>query len=246
MPEGVNSVEDIANTNTNVESVHSQNTVSVTASHFNVQCGVNHCYCHELFRFWVVTQQWRWQVYRRIWVNTETRNETKIAERERLSKAASWLRNTKHTMLLTQQRKQSMREECWDPNWRHSTYDNLVKPESWTPEHEFSTLDIICVTWALWKMDINRELPASYSILYCPCVTFYLNSFTAKASSHLIPWQLFKVFISVSSCQNKLSTTLNDCLIIIATAKQGWFLSSYCRNISFYQSFPQRSHARKF
>jgi len=52
--------------------------------------------------------------------------------------------------------------------------------------------------------------------------------------AHLITQQLFKIFVPVSSCQNKLSTTLNCCLIIVATAKQGWSLSFYHgNNISF-------------
>ena len=37
----------------------------------------------------------------------------------------------------------------------------------------------------------------------------------------LIPWQLYNFFVPVSSCHNELSTSLNHCLIIVATAKQG-------------------------
>ena len=39
-------------------------------------------------------------------------------------------------------------------------------------------------------------------------------------------WQLVRFFVLFPHARNDLSTTLNQCLIIVAMAKQSWFLSS--------------------
>jgi len=55
-------------------------------------------------------------------------------------------------------------------------------------------------------------------------------------AAHLISWQLIKFFVHVSLCQNKVLTTLNHCLIIVAAENQGWSLSSYFGNNIFFLS----------
>ena len=50
----------------------------------------------------------------------------------------------------------------------------------------------------------------------------------------LIPWQLVKFFVLFPCVRNEFSTTLNCRLIIVATAEQGWSLSSYSGNDIFF------------
>jgi len=65
-------------------------------------------------------------------------------------------------------------------------------------------------------------------------------------AAHLISWQLIIFFVHVSLCQNKVSMTLNHCLIIVAAENQGWPLSSYSgNNILFLSLISTKITSRK-
>ena len=73
------------------------------------------------------------------------------------------------------------------------------------------------------------------------------NTTYVGGPAHLISWQLLKLFVPVSSCQNELSATFNHYLIIVAVTKQVLPLFSHCsNNILFLSLISAKIMSRKF